>query len=165
MKYHINKDPIMYMLIGLPCTGKSTFANSLILSNPDRSFVIVSSDKYIEDEAAKVGANYNDVFEGMIGEASRRSNEDFKNAMMGRKNIIFDRTNLSSKKRKGILHQLPSMYYAVGVVFDVTDATHTEYMKKRTDKQISQGVIDNMRSNFTLPFRDEGFDEIEIIER
>ena len=108
--------PEILVLIGLPGVGKSTFINKNY-----NNHVIISSDNIIEKYAKEEGKTYSDVFHNYIGRATSEMKEDFQRAIENNENIIWDQTNLTKKKRRGILNQIPSHYKKIAVVFDVPD--------------------------------------------
>ena len=52
----------VYVLIGLPGSGKSTFRDKHIAANPTIEFVTCSTDDLIEEFAAKEGITYDQAF-------------------------------------------------------------------------------------------------------
>ena len=56
----------LYMLIGVPGSGKSTWINNQDWS---KDCALISTDKLIEIEATRLGKTYNDVFKNYIKKA------------------------------------------------------------------------------------------------
>jgi predicted kinase len=152
-----------YMLVGLPGSGKSTW----IKSKTDRKYAVVSSDDIIERIAKEQGLTYSDVFQSAVKTATKEMEQNFKNAMESRDHIIWDQTNLSSKKRKGVLSQLPKDYKRVAVVFQTPmDVIEDRLVKraKETGKHIPKAVVLNMLKSFEIPTVAEGFDDVIFIK-
>lgn len=160
----IQKTPVAYILVGLPGSGKSTWVRSLMRNGGD--YTVISSDDEIEAYARSKGLTYSDVFNDYVKTATSIMNAKFKEAVANSANIIWDQTNMSAKKRKTILQQLPKKYKKVAVVFRVDRAELQARLDKRAREEgkfIPQHVVDRMERSFEMPTKAEGFDEIIII--
>lgn len=144
-------DPIFTMLVGLPGSGKSTYAAGM-----SGDFTYLSTDALVEARAAELGLTYNDVWPDYIGEATRIVNEDFRAAVKARRDIVWDQTNLSAKKRRRVLSQLPGVCRVV----TVHEGIRQDRLLRRPGKTIPAHVDKSMRETFVYPDKDEGFDEI-----
>jgi len=163
----IKKNPKIYVLIGLPGSGKSTWRNKL-LSSTDEDFAIVSSDDFIDSMAEKEGKTYTEVFDKYIGAASKHIKDEFKKAVAQNKSIIYDRTNMSQKSRRGILAQLPKYYEKIAVDFQVSDGElkrRLEAREEETGKGIPAHVIKSMSSSYNAPTKAEGFDRVINVQQ
>ena len=58
--------PTLYMLIGVPAAGKSTW----VKQHQNANTLVASSDDYIERQAERMGSTYNDVFDDFIKSAN-----------------------------------------------------------------------------------------------
>lgn len=157
----MQKTPVAYILVGLPGSGKSTWMRSLMRDGGD--YTIVSSDDEIEAYAKSKGLTYSDVFNDYVKTATSIMNSKFKEAVANSANIIWDQTNMSAKKRKTILQQLPKRYKKIAVVFRVDRAELQARLDKRAQEEgkfIPQHIIDSMERSFEMPTKAEGFDEI-----
>lgn len=152
--------PVFVMLVGLPGSGKSTFRERLVEQG---EVVVISSDDIIERECAKVGKTYSEGFSDFVGVASKEMQEIFHAAIKEGKPIIWDQTNLSPKKRKGTLSQVPSMYNKICLVIEVPNDIRQERLKNRPGKVIPKHVDESMMANFVMPTSDEGWDIITIV--
>lgn len=155
-----NKNPVIYVLVGLPGSGKSTWIrNNASLGDA----VIVSSDDIIEELSRKEGLNYSQGFDKFIGRATMQMKQNFKAAVASGSDIVWDQTNMTAKKRRGILQQIPAGYRKVAVVFDTDDREIERRLKTRaeeTGKFIPPHIMKSMSQSYQAPSRDEGFDEI-----
>jgi predicted kinase len=152
--------PTFIMLVGLPGSGKSTWRNSVENLS---EYEIVSSDDYIDKIALREGKTYTEVFDSAVKEASREMQITFDKAIADKKHIIWDQTNLSAKKRKGVLSRLPKGYLSIAVVFEVELDVIKARIKKRaeeTGKNIPEFVIINMLKTYEKPTVGEGFNKI-----
>jgi predicted kinase len=146
----------VYMMIGVPGSGKSTWINS---QDWIKDCVLVSTDKLIELEAGRQGKTYNDVFTSYIDEANRLMIEDVKAAVAEGKDVIWDQTNTARKSRKAKLATMPG-YYKIAVVFATPEAEEWQRrINSRPGKIIPEGALKAMAQGLQLPTEDE-FDEI-----
>lgn len=152
--------PIAIILIGLPGSGKSTWIKNNIDIN---NYAIISSDDILEKIAKEKNLTYDAVWKDYIGAATGKMKTQFNDSIAAKVNIVVDQTNLSKKKRKGILQKLPSDYYKIAVVFDVLDNElyrRLDDRAKTTGKTISKNVIMDMGKRYESPSLDEGFNKI-----
>lgn len=147
-----NKEATITMLIGLPCSGKSTYCK-------DTSEAILSRDNIVE--SLGVGSNYKEKWDSVDQKAvDKQFQQELKDLVKSRVNFIVDRTNLSRKSRRSILNQIPSCYKKKAVVF-LTGLSEIEGRNlAREGKTIPDDVIENMVKGFYPPLFDE-FEEIE----
>lgn len=148
--------PKLYMLIGVPAAGKSTW-----IADQDwaSDCVLVSTDKLIDIEAGRQGKTYNDVFKDYIDTATKLMNEDVRAAVEAGKDIIWDQTNTGRKSRAAKLAMAPS-YCKIAVVFATPEeAEWQRRLDSRPGKSIPRAVLKAMSEGLQLPTEDE-FDEI-----
>jgi predicted kinase len=150
-----------YMLVGLPGSGKSTWAK-----NTYPSAIIGSSDAFIEDHAKNIGKTYNEVFVEMVKKAQESCNQIVQKAFVNNEEtVIWDQTNLSIKSRKNRLAFVPKDYKKVAIVVSCSDEKQwKERLDSRPGKTIPFGILETMKRSFQTPTVEEGFDEIVIID-
>lgn len=152
--------PKFIMLIGSPCSGKSTW----VKNNIREEVVILSTDNLIEREAEKIGMTYSEAFDVVDFKALEREMFDtMDDAMKNGHDIVLDRTNMSDKQRAKILKKVDESYDKVAVVFQTPLEIVLERNVKRaeeTGKNIPVFVIKSMFNNFVEPTVEEGFDHI-----
>lgn len=154
--------PQLYVLIGLPGSGKSTWTEKFLALNQKEEYVIVSSDAIIERYAKERGQTYSEVFSDVSGFAMKEMSAVADNAFKNKLNVIWDQTNMSIKKRKSILQRAKG-YNKIAVDFDVSDRELQRRLDERaanTGKFIPKSVIDSMAKSYDAPTKDEGFDQI-----
>lgn len=148
--------PAFYMLIGVPASGKSTW-----VSQNRRGAVVISSDDYIEKQAARLKSTYNDVFNDYIKDANRHATETAKQAFADGLDVIWDQTNLTRNSRKGKLSMVPKNYEKIAVYFPTPSPDlHRKRLDGRPGKKIPDFVLNSMIKTLEPPSKDEGFDEI-----
>lgn len=139
--------PILYTLVGLPASGKSTFCKS----HPE--CVYVSSDairkELYGDEATQ--GNASDVF------AIAHERIDYY-LTLGY-NVIFDATNTTRKSRK---QALAHKAYHIAVYFDIPVSVCKARNAKR-DRVVPDFVYDNMIKYMSKPTKYEGFNDVLVV--
>ena len=149
--------PKLYMLIGVPAAGKSTW-----IKNQDwtTNTVVVSSDRFIDDYAEQQGKTYNEVFEEYAPIAMRLMNNQVSIAQANGCNIVWDQTNTTVKSRKSKLAMLPN-YEKIAVFFQTPEPEVLAWrLDNRPGKSIPWNVMRSMIENLQAPTEDEGFKEI-----
>ena len=149
--------PKVYMLIGVPGSGKSTW-----ISNQDwaKDIPIVSTDRFIDDHAAKEGKTYNEVFNDYVKIATKLMDNQVEICKANNSDIIWDQTNTSVKSRKAKLAKLEG-YEKIAVFFATPERSELDVrLSGRPGKHIPKNVVDSMISNLEEPTEEEGFKEI-----
>ena len=147
--------PELVIMVGLPASGKST-----VIKQRYPNHTVVSSDDTIERLSAAEGMTYDEGFKKFIGRATGAMKTTFRNAIKEGENIVWDQTNLSTKKRRGIIQQTPEQYRIVAVVFDIPERERERRVAQRPGKTIPDHVMKSMAKSFNPVTKDEGFDEI-----
>jgi predicted kinase len=150
--------PECVFLCGIPCCGKSTYAEKLKTIPYWSNAVILSTDNYIEKQAQRMGMTYNQIFDDVIDDATRELELEFIMAKDKGKNLIWDQTNLTVKTRRKKLLKIPS-FYARGVIyFEISLEEALERNKNREGKFIPESILKRMYHQFEVPTLEEGFD-------
>lgn len=151
--------PTLYMLIGLPGSGKSTWTNKLFeLEALDA--LILSTDNYVQAWADEEGSTYDEVFDKAIRSATSQLDFWVRHCKKFNISAVWDQTNLTAKSRAKKLRQLPN-HRKVAVVFQADAETLQQRRANRPGKTIPQHVLDHMK--LEMPSLDEGFDEIILV--
>jgi predicted kinase len=152
------------VLIGLPCSGKSTLANK-----PQyKDYFKASIDDLIM--ALNPNLTYNEAFHNNSCSYCTQlyAEKLFKQLFLSEvrkkeRSIIIDKTNLTSKSRKRLLATVPSEYKKIAMIFDWDMKVLKERNAKRakeTGKFISEKVLQDMNKMFVPIKADEGFDKV-----
>lgn len=145
--------PRLIILVGLPGSGKSTFARRMVNTIPNIEWI--SSDQIRKelygDEACQ--ANPERVFELMQQRTVDLLNEGYS--------VIYDATSVTRKSRAGILDKCPKHVQKQCVIVWAPIDICIERDKLR-DRSVGEKVIDKMLRRFEAPFYDEGFTRIEV---
>lgn len=147
----------LYVLIGVPGSGKSTW-----VANQDwaKDCAYISTDHHVERQAKIEGKTYSEVFTDFMPTAVKMMADDVVKAREAGKDILWDQTSttLASRQRKFVM--LPD-YYKIAVVFRTPDRDELDVrLSGRPGKHIPKKVVDDMIANWDEPTKDEGFDEI-----
>jgi predicted kinase len=149
--------PCLYVMVGVPGSGKSTWAQSQDWVN---SCAYISTDMYVEAYAHSVGRTYTDVFEEFMPKAVELMAKDVVKAREQCKDIIWDQTSTTVKSRARKFAMLPD-YRAIAVVFKTPSQDElNRRLKSRVNKVVPAHVIEQMISEWEEPSLEEGFDEI-----
>lgn len=148
--------PNFIMLVGIPASGKDTWANKYKEKHPE--VVIHSSDDIREElygDASHQGSPVK-VFELMRSRTLRD--------LRAGKDVIYNATNIKYKDRKSILSQLKKIdnLTCYCKIFVAPVEVCKERNAKR-DRVVPDFVYDRMLQNFQMPFYNEGFEDIEVI--
>ena len=149
----------LYMLCGVPGTGKSTWTKSI--NAPD--CVVVSTDAIIELVTGSFGLTYNDGFKDLIKFAEAQMYRNLEYFLQNNLDIIWDQTNLTPAVRASKLSRIPENYYKIAVHFETPPVDIlTPRLTSRPGKTIPTTVIESMIGKYVPPQVSEGFDEVWV---
>lgn len=148
--------PKCYQLIGVPGSGKSTWAESQDWAH---LCAHVSTDKWVEIYAEQVGKTYNDVFDDFMPAAVELMAKEVVVAREIGRDIIWDQTSTTVKSRAKKFRMLPD-YEHIAVVFETPKPVEHARRLDQKDKKIPDHVVASMIQNFEMPTYEEGFREI-----
>lgn len=143
----------LIVLIGLPGSGKSTVAQNL---QQRENAVIHSSDKLREELFGDVNeCNKNDE---LFTELHKRIKQD----LLSGKNVIYDATNVSRKKRKAFLDNFKKINCYKECYLIATPYEQCLIQNNQRERKVPEYVIKNMYKNFFIPQFYEGWNKINI---
>ena len=137
----------LYVTIGLPGSGKSTWAHQ-------QNMAVVSSDGVRSELHGSVEVQDNPAKVFQI--VHSRVKEQLKHGDM-----IMDATNLNARKRAGFLSQIFGVR-KVAVLF-ATSYEKVLHQNRKRDRQVPESAIQRMRESFQPPMKWEGWDDIRIV--
>lgn len=145
--------PVFIMLVGLPGSGKSMFANELEAIG----FSVHSSDKIREElfGSAEVQSDNDKVFKIIY----KRIKCDLKNG----KSAVMDATNISSKRRRAFLSEISKIECYKTCIVIATTIERCKKNNKKRERKVPEYVIDRMYHNFEFPGYFEGWDYINLV--
>lgn len=146
-----------YILVGVPGSGKSTWAAS---QEWIKDCAYISTDTIVEAYATNQGKTYSEVFEDFMPTAVSLMSDQVLLAKAQKKDIIWDQTSTTVASRKKKFRMLPD-YYHIAVVFKTPYQEElTRRLNSRPGKIIPKEVVENMINNFEMPNENEGYNEI-----
>lgn len=161
-----NKTELVTVLIGPPCTGKTTY-----LKNFKHDFVI-SSDAIVDILCRRAGMKYHEYFHLPLSSSIKAShNEIFKQLIIESSDfshVVWDLTNLTKQARKKIFEHYPKATFKA-VVFDFIglEKRVLKLNKQRYQQQgkwVNEGAMQNMFERFEPVQASEGFSDIDIVK-
>lgn len=154
----IKDPPTLFMMIGIPCSGKSEYANTIMNTlQGDQRPNIYSSDKIREEMFGDINdqSHNHDLFL----EIHRRIKSDLKNG----KSAIYDATNLSKTKRIRFLNELKNIRCTKCACVMLTPYQVCVERNKMRSRKVPEDVIRRMYLGWQPPYYHEGFDHISLI--
>lgn len=142
--------PKLYMLIGLPASGKSTYAKSL-------DGIIFSSD------ALRAEMWGNEATQGDNQVLFTELHKRIKDCLRSGQNAIYDATNIDYKKRMAFLKELTHIDCEKICIFIAVPYEECIKRNKERDRVVPEYVIERMYKNFTAPYWYEGWDDIRVV--
>lgn len=153
----MNKTPKLYMLVGVPGSGKSTW---VLNQEWSRNCAVISTDMWVEIEAERVGKTYSEIFQEYMPKAVELMAHQVELARDKGMDIIWDQTSTTISTRAKKFRMLPD-YYHIAVVFKTpAPAELQQRLANRPGKVIPSEVMDDMIAKWQEPTEDEGFKEI-----
>ena len=152
--------PNCVLLVGLPCSGKTTFVRNHHEYCDNRRYEILSSDDILEEMAEILGKTYNEAWPDYYEWADFLFWERLDKAIADKRNFIVDRTSLTVNTRRKILSRVPKSYRKVAIDFK-PNPTVTNKRNVRPGKIIPNGTLWSMLCAYEMPSFFEGFDDIE----
>lgn len=142
----------LIMLVGIPASGKTTIAKEY----EKNGYVWHSSDEIrLEFLLPQTKEGNIETFNIL----HRRVHEDLKNG----KNVIYDATNMSRKRRIGFLRSLNKIECLKKCIFTLASIETCKERNLKREYPVPDDVYKRMISIFNVPFFTEGWDEIEIV--
>ncbi len=163
---YTNKTELVTVLIGPPCTGKTTHLNSI-----DYDFVI-SSDSIVEILCQRAGLKYHEFFQLPSNSPIKASHSDIFNQLViesfAFNHVVWDLTNLTKTARKKIFEHYPQAEFKA-VLFDfigmkkrVLKLNKLRY--KQQGKWVDEKVMKSMFERFEPVEASEGFSDLEVVK-
>ena len=146
--------PSLILLVGIPGSGKTTYAEKYIEENPNT--VHLSSDKIRAElwgNEATQGDN-NEVFSLMQSRAIEALNNG--------QSVVYDATNITRKDRSYIISICPKFVKIECHIIWAHIETCIERDAAR-ERTVGKAVIDKMLKRFQAVYYDEGVDKIKVI--
>ena len=151
----------VYVLIGVPGSGKSTWVNNQTLVE---EYTYVSTDFWVEQFAKAANTSYTEIFEKVMPDAIEQMLEQVRLSRNYNSNIVWDQTSTTIASRKKKFKMLP-YYEHIAVVFPTPDRAELDRrLANRPGKVVPVEVVDSMIAGFQMPTLAEGYSQIIIVK-
>lgn len=143
--------PILYMTIGLPGSGKSTYIEKM------NGVIIHSSDNIRQELFGDINdqAHNEEVFRTL----HKRIIKDLSKG----KNVVYDATNINYKRRMEFLKSLNRIHCEKIALLFMTPIHVCIARNMIRERKVPEDVIMRMYYNFYIPYYYEGWNEIRVI--
>ncbi|GAU33528.1 hypothetical protein TSUD_386730 [Trifolium subterraneum] len=166
------KDCELMMMVALPASGKTTWAEKWVKDHPEKRYVLLGTNLILEQ--MKVPGllrkkNYGERFDRLMDKATAMFNVILSRAANVPRNYIIDQTNVYKNARRRKLKPFADYQKIAVVVFP-----KPEELKRRSEKRFNEmgkevpaDALNNMIANYVLPkskdmpHSDEYFDQDE----
>ncbi|KAK7327970.1 hypothetical protein VNO77_22064 [Canavalia gladiata] len=169
------RDCEVIMMVGLPASGKTTWAEKWVKDHPEKRYVLLGTN-LILDQMKVPGLlrknNYGERFDRLMDRATGIFNILLSRAASVPRNYIIDQTNVYKSARKRKLKPFADYQKIAVIVFP-----KPEELKIRSDKRFKEmgkavppDAVNNMIANYVLPkskdmpHTDEYFDRVMFVE-
>lgn len=143
--------PHAIILVGLPGSGKTTFA-----TNNYKDYTLISRDTCLMELSN--GRCYDDAWKYVDhAEVDKNFEKVFNDTLNRKEDLVIDRTNLTYKSRKKFITRLEKAGYDITIQVALADTvTILNRNHNRIGKHIDPEVIFRMMMSFEMPFVSEG---------
>lgn len=147
------KMPTFVLMVGLPASGKSTYAKELA---EEMRAVICSSDAIRKELCGDENSQDNNE------EVFKLLHSRIKECLRKGVNLIYDATNINSKRRRAFLSELRIIPCTKRCVVMATPFKECCERNVARDRVVPCEVIERMYKNWNTPYWFEGWDEISL---
>lgn len=146
--------PKLIVMVGISGSGKSTFANGLKTS---LNATVVETDAI----RAELFGDANDQSQGfrVFALAKKRVAELLDQG----KNVVIDATSLTRRDRKDWINMARGHAASPEAYVVKTDVATAKRQNLKRARNVPEFVIDRQAAKFTIPTKDEGFDNVTIV--
>lgn len=146
--------PKMILMVGLPCSGKSTISKEL---SEKYNAIIFSSDELRIEMFSDV--NDQEHNQELFVELHKR----IKDCLRSGKSAIYDACNINYKRRMAFLAELKNIPCEKICILMATPYEECLVRNSERDRKVPNDVIKRMYFNFNIPYWYEGWNDIQII--
>lgn len=146
--------PYFIMMVGLPGSGKSTYAKKL----SDKIQITIYSSDSIREELfgdENCQTDNNEVFETL--------HKRVKDRLKNKENVVYDATNISSKRRRAFLSELKNIPCYKKCIIMATPFDECCRRNNLRDRSVPPEVVIQMYKTWNTPYWFEGWNGIEIV--
>ncbi|KAF2303446.1 hypothetical protein GH714_018411 [Hevea brasiliensis] len=163
------------MMVGLPASGKTTWADKWVKEHPEKRYVLLGTN-LILDQMKVPGLvrknNYGERFDRLMSRANAIFDILLSRAARTPRNYVIDQTNVFKSARKRKLRPFANFRKVAVVVFPKPEEQKFRADKryKEMGKEVPADAVNNMLANYVLPKSkdmpgsDEFFDQVIFAE-
>ncbi|XP_022139874.1 heterogeneous nuclear ribonucleoprotein U-like protein 1 isoform X2 [Momordica charantia] len=169
------RDCEVMMMVGLPASGKSTWAKKWVDDHPEKRYVLLGTN-LILDQMKLPGLlrkhNYGERFDRLMDRATGIFNVLLSRAASIPRNYIIDQTNVYKNARRRKLKPFADFQKIAVVVFPKPEELQCRSAKRSREmgKEVPADAVNDMLANYILPTSKdvpgsgEYFDEVIFVE-
>ncbi|XP_021662568.2 uncharacterized protein LOC110651516 isoform X3 [Hevea brasiliensis] len=169
------RDCEVMMMVGLPASGKTTWADKWVKEHPEKRYVLLGTN-LILDQMKVPGLvrknNYGERFDRLMSRANAIFDILLSRAARTPHNYVIDQTNVFKSARKRKLRPFANFRKVAVVVFPKPEEQKFRADKryKEMGKEVPADAVNNMLANYVLPKSkdmpgsDEFFDQVIFAE-
>ena len=162
--YMHETDRTLYLLCGIPYSGKSTFArkDSVLSKLP-----CLSSDAIVLAKAGQQGTTYDRIFFESIKDAEKTFQNQVTAHFEAGSSFVIDRTNGNPDTRMKLCQKAKEHgYKTVCIYFEPpSDEEIKKRIAMRKNQTLSLQRVQSFKNSFVLPTLDEGFDAYFVVRQ
>uniref|UniRef100_A0A674BX06 Heterogeneous nuclear ribonucleoprotein U-like protein 1 n=1 Tax=Salmo trutta TaxID=8032 RepID=A0A674BX06_SALTR len=165
----IKADCELLMMVGLPASGKTTWALKHAEEHPAKNYNILGTNAIMEKMKVmglRRQKNYSGRWDVLIQQATQCLNRLIQIAARKKRNYILDQTNVYGSAQRRKMRPFEG-FQRKAIVICPTDEDLKERTLKRTDeegKDVPDHAVFEMKANFVLPEAGEFLDNVTFIE-
>lgn len=153
----------LVMMVGLPATGKTTWASEYV-AHSGKNYDILSTDLILDQmrvNKLRRQGNFKERFDRLMKMGSKTFNELLNIARRKNRNYILDQTNVFERARSRKIGQFREWGRKVAAVCIPTmdDYAKRQALCAQKNKVVPPDVVANFKKSFTMPTTRE-FDEV-----
>ncbi|CAN6241051.1 unnamed protein product [Urochloa humidicola] len=158
------------MMVGLPASGKSTWAEKWVKEHPEKRFILLGTNLVLEQ--MKVPGllrknNYGERFDRLMECATWIFNKLLTRAANTPRNYILDQTNVYKNARIRKLRSFANYHKTAVVVFPSPSELKSRAAKRFNEmgKEVPAEAVNEMTANFVLPLSKDMPDSKEPFDK
>uniref|UniRef100_A0A4W5QY41 Heterogeneous nuclear ribonucleoprotein U-like 1 like n=1 Tax=Hucho hucho TaxID=62062 RepID=A0A4W5QY41_9TELE len=159
----------LLMMVGLPASGKTTWALKHAEEHPAKKYNILGTNAIMEKMKVmglRRQKNYSGRWDVLIQQATQCLNRLIQIAARKKRNYILDQTNVYGSAQRRKMRPFEG-FQRKAIVISPTDEDLKERTLKRTDEEgkvVPDHAVLEMKANFVLPEAGEFLDDVTFIE-
>lgn len=143
----------LYIMCGIPGSGKSTIAKSI---SEEKGSMIICPDSIRKELTGR------EEEQSKNPEVFALAYERTEKALLQGESVVFDATNISKRDRKNFLDRLGFDHEVIAIVVSADLSTCLRRNAER-QRNVPEDVIRRMHERFEMPDLSEGFDKIDYV--